>query len=113
MNLESCFINPSTQEETTDENIAMSNLSQVATDAPTRTDTTAMKTTGNSPIAATTASSIAYAVATPGTTLIAAVYQNAAVHTPAKTMRFDKTSVEMEAVIQATEKYKCKGANKN
>ena len=104
MDLESCFINPSTQEETTDERIASSNLSQVATASPTRTNNNVMKTTGNSPVAATAASSISAAVSAPGTALIAAAYQNSAVHTPAQTTRFDKKSVEMEAVIRAIEK---------
>ena len=100
MDLESCFRNPSTQEETTDENIDISNLSQASTVSPTRTVASTMKTTGNSPVSTTAAAS----VAAPGTTLIAAAYQNAAVYKPAQTMRSDKKAVEMEAVRQALEK---------
>ena len=104
MDLDSCFRNPRRQEETTDENIDMSNLSQVATAASPRIVVDAMKITGNSPVAATAASSIAATFSAPGPTLIAAAYQNAAVHTPAQTMRFYKISVEMEALRRALEK---------
>ena len=104
VDLKSLFGQPCKQEDTEDKELATSILLQVATAFQPRTAAATTKNTGNSPVAATAAtieafSTIAAAVSAPGpTATIVIVHQDAGAHTPAQTVIFDETAVEMEAV---------------